>query len=127
MNEEERFLIKRARENLKAAQLLAQQGFPEIAASRAYFTMFYIAEALLLRRGLAFSSHSAVIAGYGKEYAKMGILDPKFHQYLIKSQGLRHMGDYGMEPKIVIEDIQESIVRAEEFLEAAESYLNQGD
>jgi len=36
MNEDEFFLLKKAKENLKAAELLKQQGYHEIAASRAY-------------------------------------------------------------------------------------------
>jgi len=36
-------------------------------------------ETLLLSKGLTFSSHSAVIAAYGKGFAKTGLLDPKFH------------------------------------------------
>ena len=35
------------------------------AASRAYYAMFYAAEALLQSRGLAFSKHSAVHAAFG--------------------------------------------------------------
>ncbi|RPJ52350.1 MAG: HEPN domain-containing protein [Chloroflexi bacterium] len=38
-------VIKKAKDNLEAAELLIGQGFVEIAASRAYYAMFYLAEA----------------------------------------------------------------------------------
>jgi uncharacterized protein (UPF0332 family) len=70
MNQDERYLLEKAKENIKAAELLLSQGFEEISASRAYYAMFYLAEALLHSRDLSFSSHSAVIAAFGKEFLK---------------------------------------------------------
>jgi uncharacterized protein (UPF0332 family) len=76
MKEDEIFLLEKAKENLRAAELLVQQGFHDIAASRVYFVMFYLAEALLQRRGLSYSSHSALIAAFGKEFSRTGDLTP---------------------------------------------------
>jgi hypothetical protein len=49
------------------------------------------AEAMLLSKGLTFSSHSAVVATYGKEFAKTGLLDPKFHRDIIDAQECREI------------------------------------
>jgi uncharacterized protein (UPF0332 family) len=127
MSKEENFLLEKARENLKVAQLLVREGFFDVVASRTYYAMFYIAQALLLRLGQTYSSHSAVISAYGKEYAKTGILDPKFHQWLIKSKGLRQTGDYGMMISVFTPDVKEALERAAEFLNAAEAYLSRGE
>jgi len=59
---EQQALVQKARDSLKAARLLHANGQHGFAASRAYYTMFYLAEALLLREGLAFSKHGAVHA-----------------------------------------------------------------
>ncbi len=123
MTEEEQ-LLERARESLKAARIMVKESLPNIAASRAYYTMFYIAEALLLTRGLAFSSHSAVIAAFGKEFARLKELDPKFHRYLIASQDTRQVGDYGVEKNVTLDEAEQVIERAQEFLMVAESYLS---
>jgi len=40
---EEELLLQRARENLSAANLLMRESMSNIAASRAYYAMFYIA------------------------------------------------------------------------------------
>ena len=63
-------LLQKAQVNIDATELLLREGIYDIAASRSYYAMFYTAEALLYSIGLSFSSHSAVIAAYGKEFAK---------------------------------------------------------
>ena len=103
---------------------MIREGFANIAASRAYYALFYVAEALLLGRGLAFSSHSAVIAAYGKEFARPETLDPKFHRYLIASQNLRQTGDYGVEQNVSLDEASQVVDWADEFLSAAEDWLN---
>jgi uncharacterized protein (UPF0332 family) len=116
-------LLEKARRNLEAAELLSQSGYLEIAASRAYYSMFYAAEALLLARGLKYSSHSAVIAAFGKEFAKTGALAPRFHHYLVVSQNTRNESDYGSSANISREETEEALRWAAEFINAAREFL----
>ena len=120
---EEELLFERAKQSLRAARLLIHDNLPNIAASRGYYAMFYIAEALLLSRNLTFSRHSAVIAAYGKEFALTNDLDPKFHRYLIASQDTRQIGDYGVEENVSLAEAGQIISWAEEFFDAATSFL----
>lgn len=87
--------------------------------------MFYIAQALLLSKGLSFSSHSAVIAAYGKEFAKTKLLDSEFHRLLMEAQDTRNIGDYGMIGEVEASEAQEIINWSKKFLKAAEKYLSQ--
>ena len=48
---------------------MAREFLYDIAVSRAYYAMFYCAEALLDADGLAFSSHAAVVSGFGLHFA----------------------------------------------------------
>jgi len=73
-------LINRAEESHQAARILLEGGFSNFSAAQSYYRMFYLVEALLHSKGLTFSSHSAVIAAFGKEFAKTAILDPDFHR-----------------------------------------------
>jgi uncharacterized protein (UPF0332 family) len=86
-------LLAKARESLEAAELLRSQGYAGFAASRAYYAMFYVAEALLRSMGQSYSSHGAVQAAYGREFAKSGKLDARFHRRLIDAQDFRNSGD----------------------------------
>ncbi|NEQ43065.1 MAG: HEPN domain-containing protein [Leptolyngbya sp. SIOISBB] len=53
MSSEVQALIAKAKESLAASQLLTANGLHDFAASRAYYTMFYIAEAFLWNKGLS--------------------------------------------------------------------------
>jgi hypothetical protein len=50
---EQTALLKKARDSLHGAKLLAGDGLHDFAASRAYYAMFYVAEALPLGEGLS--------------------------------------------------------------------------
>jgi uncharacterized protein (UPF0332 family) len=45
MTDEQRELLLKAQQSLDAAKLLNTNEYPDYAAARAYYTMFYIAEA----------------------------------------------------------------------------------
>ncbi len=61
-------LLSRARRYIKSAKLLIKDGDHESAVSRVYYAMFYSVEALLLTKGLSFSSHKAVISTFGQHF-----------------------------------------------------------
>ena len=123
MNTEIEALLEKAKRSQKAAAKLLRDGDIDFAASRAYYSLFYIASALLLSRGLSFSSHSGVIANFGKEFARTGAFNPKFHNYLIESQDIRNIGDYSLVAEVTEEQTKEMLGWAKEFIQAAESYL----
>ena len=125
MNPEVGTLLVKANRSRKAAHRLLEDGDVDFAASRAYYAMFYIAEALLLARDLSFSSRSAVIANFGKEFAKPGILNVKFYSYLIDAQDRRNVGDYSIRDAVSKAQAEEMIEWAIKFLQAAEKYLSQ--
>ena len=87
--------------------------------------MFYVAQALLLSKDMSFSSHSAVIAAYGKEFAKTKLLNPEFHRLLLEAQDKRNIGDYGMIGGIDDTEAQEILGWSKKFMKAAEKYFTQ--
>ncbi len=123
MNTELQALLYKAGESHRAAVLLEREGFPDFAASRAYYAMLYVAEAFLLDLNMTFSSHAAIIAAFGKEFAKTGKIDPKFHRYLIDAQDFRNQGDYGFGIGVTQEQAHELIGWAEDFIALCEQRL----
>jgi len=119
MTDEQRELLLKARQSLEAAKLLLTNNFSDYATSRAYYSMFYIAEAFLEGEGPSFSKHSAVIAAFGREFAKPQRVSPDFHRFLIEAQELRTTGDYGQLNAITTDQATEQIDRAEQFLALA--------
>ncbi len=116
-------LINRAEDSHQAAKVLLDKEFANFSAAQSYYTMFYLIEALLQSKDLRFSSHSAVIAAYGKEFAKTELLDPKFHRYIIIVERRRAIGHYGADSNVTHEDALESFEWAEEFMQAVKKYL----
>ena len=123
MKPEVQALLTKSRDSLAAAELLQRENYLDFAASRAYYAMFYAAEALLLERGLSFSSHSAVIAAFGKEFSKTGALDARLHRQLIDAQDFRNLGDYGIGPQISAVQAADVLHWTGDFLAAAERNL----
>ncbi len=65
MKEHSRKLLDKAIDSIEAAELLTDKDKSDMAVGRAYYAMFYIAEALLNEKGLKFNKHSAVHAALG--------------------------------------------------------------
>lgn len=125
MKEDLAQLLRKADESVRAAEVLLQHSMPGFAASRAYYAMFYGAEALLLSKGLASSTHSGVIAAFGEHFAKPRLLDPTWHRHLMAAFEDRHVGDYAVGQTITPEEAQLQIDRAKAFLQAARQWLRQ--
>ncbi len=123
MTPEQRGLLEMAEESIKAAKLLAGENVNRFAVSRAYYAMFYCAEALLLSKDLSFSKHSGVIAAFGKEFSKTGALPSEYHRHLIEAAEIREDGDYDFTAVIEDGECTRQISRAEEILQAAARYL----
>jgi len=119
MKEHTGLLFEKAEHAIRAARLLLAASEVDFAAGRAYYAMFYVAEALLYERGLVFRKHAAVHAAYGKEFASSGLLDPKFHRWLLTTFDARIQGDYQAVSRITGEDVGASIEQACEFVAAA--------
>lgn len=123
MNDDVRALLNLARESVSAARLLLDQGYHRFSASRAYYAMFYAAEALLSSRGESYSRHAGVIAAFGREFAKTGEMDPKYHRWLIDAQDLRTTSDYAFLGEPSPAQVEEVLGRAREFVQATENIL----
>ncbi|MCL5961323.1 MAG: HEPN domain-containing protein [Chloroflexi bacterium] len=115
--------LTRARETLAAAEILAQQSFYLEAVSRVYYAMFYAARALLLSRGIVLHKHSSVIAALGKEFARQGLIEPRFHRAFVDAFKERNQADYLISKEPSRERMQERLKVAEEFLSQVERLI----
>lgn len=87
-------LIEKARRYLRSTELLIQDSDYDSAVSRAYYAMFYAAEAALLNKEMTFSSHKAVISAFGRYFVKTGIFDKQMGKDLNIIFDERQLGDY---------------------------------
>lgn len=78
-------LIERAKRYLKSAELLLREKDYESSVSRSYYAMFFCAQAVLLTKGLSFSSHKGVISGFGEHFVKTEIFPKSMGRELNKA------------------------------------------
>jgi uncharacterized protein (UPF0332 family) len=123
MTDEQRGLLLKAKESLRAAELLLNEGHADFAAARAYYAMFYVAEALLLGEELSFSKHSAVNAAFGRTFVATQRIPSEFHRFLLDAFTLRNAADYEVGPGLDEKVAQEQIEHARKFIELGEQML----
>lgn len=127
MKEYTRKLLDKALDAIEAAEGLMDMGKAEFSAGRAYYAMFYTAEALLNEKGLEFSQHGQVIGAYGLHFAKTKELDPKYHRWLVDGFDTRISGDYGVDTGIDNDIVADMINQARDFLIDARKYVEKSD
>ena len=123
MKEATQKLLEKAAQAVHTSERSLEDGDIDASANRVYYAMFYVAEALLNERDLRFKKHGGVHAAFGEQFAKTGVLDSKYHRWLLQAFNKRVSADYETEAQLRSEDIQELIQQAHEFLKTAQNYL----
>ena len=113
-------LLSKAKVTLKEARVLVEAGLAAGAADRCYYAMFYAASALLKQLGLEFSSHHAVLAAFGKELARTGKVDARYHRMLLQAFELCQKADYDYEAKVGMEPVRAAFEKATDFVSMAQ-------
>lgn len=114
--------MTRSRQELEAARLLAEGGFPVQAVSRAYYAAFYAAEEALLALGETRSKHSGVLAAFESLVVRDGGIDPGVGRLLRSLFRRRNEADYGA-VSASRKDAEEATGDAERVVDAVESWL----
>jgi len=92
------------------------------AANRAYYAIFYAANALLATKGLERSKHSGVIAAFRQHFVKTGIIEPAYSRFYGESMEQRHAGDYEL-TSLDRRTVARSLEQAERFVQRIEQAL----
>jgi uncharacterized protein (UPF0332 family) len=116
--------LKRAHDDLRAAESNLQQGFHGVAVTRAYYAMFYAASALLAHRGIHRSRHSGVVSAFGEQFVKTDLIEPEYAKILTNAFDSRLDADYDL--TFVVEEglAKDSLDQARLFVDRVEQYLN---
>jgi uncharacterized protein (UPF0332 family) len=123
-NDEIRATVERAQTSIKAAKDMLEKEYYDIAASRAYYAVFYASSALLLMENIDTNKHSGVIASIHRIFVKEGRLDKEQGKNLNWLFELRGVGDYGVSEHVSSGEAHKAIKVAEEFLASALEILN---
>ncbi len=93
--------------------------------SRAYYAMFYAASALLRSKGIVAKSHRGVIAKFGLEFVKKGVVEAYYAKALALAESLRERADYDSTFRPTPEEAEEIVKEARRFVERVEKALEE--
>jgi len=115
--------IKRAERSLKSSIFLLEKGMYEDAASRAYYSVFHAAKAVLDSSGEHPKTHEGVVRMFGKKFVKTGVFPAEMGKVLVLAKGLREKVDY--EPTMIVkkERVEDIIGKATNFLKVINEHL----
>jgi uncharacterized protein (UPF0332 family) len=125
MKDEAAKFLAKAEHALHAAETLIRDGDHESAAGRCYYAMLHAAQALLRERDIRYRKHTAVHAAFGKHFAKTGVLDPKYHRWLLDAFDDRQRGDYDIDVFFDAETVTNRVEQAREIIAAVRRCIEQ--
>ena len=123
MKKETKQLLKKGRRSLSAAELLFKKGDFDFAVSRAYYAMFYAAEAALLQRGQTYSKHAGVISGFYHQFIAAKELPQELHEALHRAFDERQEGDDGFLEQFPKADAEKLLKDAKNFIREIKNLL----
>lgn len=94
------------------------------AVNRAYYAIFYAANALLVTKGLERSKHSGVIAAFRQHFVKTGLVESEFSTFYGEAMEERHAGDYGLD-SLDYDTATRNLEHAERFIHRIEQVLRE--
>jgi len=120
--------LEKADDSLAAAQLLLDGGHSAFAASRAYYAVFYAANAALLAEGLAFRTHQGLISAVHLHLVKSEKLARDAGELIRSLYEARQASDYEPLPcDMPRVDGAEAIDRARRFVSQVKALLRKED
>lgn len=117
--------LNAACEALAGSQYNLDGGYYAIAVNRAYYAVFYAANALLATKGLARGKHSGTISAFRQSFVKPGLIEPEYSAIYGSLMDDRHVSDYDMDTSVEPERAASDVESARTFVARIETYLRQ--
>jgi uncharacterized protein (UPF0332 family) len=127
VNNEVEWYSTQAHEALLAADDNIRLGHYATALNRAYYAMFYAANALLATKGIQRAKHSGVLAAFRQEFVKTGLIEAEYSDSYGSAMDARHESDYAVGMNISRELTLEYLKDAQRFVTRVEQYLQKSE
>lgn len=122
---EVRLYLDNAHEMLDVAALNLAEGFDGSGINRAYYAIFYAANALLRTRGVARSRHSGVIAAFRTHFVRPGLIEVEYSDIYGRVMDNRHVSDYEVDVPVDPAAAAVDVSDARRFVDRVEQILDQ--
>lgn len=120
-----RYRMEKAKKLLRDASSLFFNGSYESSVNRSYYAVLTASRALLVLRGIDPETHEGVKTMLSKEFIRTGLLPKESGETFRGIQARRIDSDYGDYIEIGHDEADDSLKRAQDFVEKAEGLLNQ--
>lgn len=118
-----RYRMERAKELIRDAENLFENGSYKSGNNRAYYAIFYSMRAVMALDGVDYKKHSGVIQHFQRDYIKTGIFDKEYSQIIMSANEIRNASDYDDFFIASRTETEEQILAAKKFYKAVEGYL----
>jgi uncharacterized protein (UPF0332 family) len=118
-------LIRKAKDSLHGARVLASENLLDFAVGRAYLAMHYVAEAFLLSHKLDVLDPDGVADAFGQLFSNTGELPPIFHRWLIEAKRLAKSAEFETQTGITKDIAAEQLDRARAFVSLGREELTE--
>ena len=108
--------LEKAEEKLDAAEYLLNGRFYEDAISRAYYSMYYTAKAILTLKNIETKTHEGVLSMFGLHVIKENSVEEYYGKALKFAKEERQKSDYNVLANISEEEAEDIVEDAEKFL-----------
>ena len=117
-------LISKSERKYEVGRLVYDSGYYAESIDHFYYSMYCVAKALLLKKGIAPKTHAGTINMIQVHYVETGELDSKIHSSFSNAQTLREQVDYD-----ATDDISQYVAREKrnvcgEFIKKAKEILD---
>jgi uncharacterized protein (UPF0332 family) len=117
------YFFQRSYESLKSAEIMLKNECYSASINRSYYAVFYVARALLLKKGKNPKTHSGTIFEFGFEYIVNDKFDREVGKILSELEDDRGDADYNSAFESTEEIASSNLIDAKIFVEECEKFL----
>ena len=115
-------MLNKSHKKLKTALTTLEHEEYDDSVSRSYYAVFHAISAVLLSKGLHFSTHAQTIGAFNRNLVKTGEI-PVITKTIGKLFSERQLGDYDFQRCLDAVTAKEDLEEAEKIIDACETYL----
>lgn len=119
-----KYRLKRAKESLEEARLLAKNQMWNACINRLYYACFYCASALLLTQHINSKTHIGVHSQFNLHFIKIGTIPKEQGNLFTDLMNMRTKGDYGDMFDYDEKKVKPLIPKVKKFLHDIEKLIN---
>ena len=109
-------LLKKAQQYLRSSAILLETGDFDSSASRAYFAMFFAAQALLLERHEGLPKQAGIRSAFIEQFVDNGPFPERARHALERGHSLQELADYSHDFAVPEDDAEALLAEAEAFV-----------